>query len=377
MEDRTFSTNNYPTDGISDTLRQFIEALVEEVVINGESFETQKKWLRKNSEAEGVDYASLEQNLKDLFQIIEEWRANQSKSSQIAMKTLAKDCYLCDTKVLELMENISNDKTNKETDAVPEYIDNEVKRIVADVMQIAKKDGVIAIEDSLRTYSYANKVKGMQFDRGYISRHFVTDTEKKKVVYKLPYILIYDEKIDNIKEFLPILEKIVQINRPLLIISDDMEDEVLTTLVKYKTHGKLQVVAVHAPGFGDRKKEIMEDIAVLTGGTVISKNKGFKPEDTTMEMLGTAEKIIVNSWDTTIVGGKGDDEAISNRIAQIKAQIEKSHSDYDRERLQERLAKLADGVIVIYVNADSEMEMKQKKHRYEETLAAIRSANLS
>jgi chaperonin GroL len=363
--------------GISDLLRQFIEALVEEVVIEGKLFDDQKKkYLQRYSEKEGVDYAMLEKNLTEFFEVAEECKSQKSKSGQIAMKALAKDCYLCDTKVIGLIENISDDKTQKETDVVPEYIDNEVKRMIADVMQIAKKNGVIAIEDSLRTYSYANKVKGMQFDRGYISRHFVTDTEKQNTVYKHPYILIYDEKIDNYKEFLPILEKIVQTNRPLLIISDDMEDEVLNTLVVNKTQGKLKVVAVRAPGFGDRKKEIMEDIAVLTGGTVISKNKGFTPESTTIEMLGTAEKIIVDKWDTTIIGGKGDEEAISNRIAQIKTQIEKSHSDYDREKLQERLAKLTDGVIVIYVSADSEGEMKQKKQRYEEALSSIHSAKL-
>ena len=252
--------------------------------------------------------------------------------------------------------------------------DNEVGKVIAEAMQKVKKEGVITIEEAKGTDTNVKIVEGMQFDRGYISPYFVTDTEKMEAVYESPYILIYDKKISNMKEFLPILEKIVQTGRPLLIISEDVDSEALATLVVNRLRGGLKIVAVKAPGFGDRRKEMLEDIAILTGGTVISEEKGFKLEDATLEMLGTAEKITVDKENTTIVSGKGDKDTISGRIAQIKAQIEKSTSDYDREKLQERLAKLAGGVAVIYVGAASEVEMKEKKDRYDDALHATRAA---
>ncbi len=252
--------------------------------------------------------------------------------------------------------------------------DSEVGKVIAEAMQKVKKEGVITIEEAKGTDTNVKIVEGMQFDRGYISPYFVTDTEKMEAVYESPYILIYDKKISNMKEFLPILEKIVQTGRPLLIISEDVDSEALATLVVNRLRGGLKIVAVKAPGFGDRRKEMLEDIAILTGGTVISEEKGFKLEDASIEMLGTAEKITVDKENTTIVSGKGDKETISGRIAQIKAQIEKSTSDYDREKLQERLAKLAGGVAVIYVGAASEVEMKEKKDRYDDALHATRAA---
>ena len=252
--------------------------------------------------------------------------------------------------------------------------DNEVGKVIAEAMQKVKKEGVITIEEAKGTDTTVKIVEGMQFDRGYISPYFVTDTEKMEAVYESPYILIYDKKISNMKEFLPILEKIVQSGRPLLIISEDVDSEALATLVVNRLRGGLKIVAVKAPGFGDRRKEMLEDIAILTGGTVISEEKGFKLEDATIEMLGIAEKITVDKENTTIVSGKGNKETIAARIAQIKAQIEKTTSDYDREKLQERLAKLAGGVAVIYVGAASEVEMKEKKDRYDDALHATRAA---
>jgi chaperonin GroL len=252
--------------------------------------------------------------------------------------------------------------------------DNEVGKVIAEAMQKVKKEGVITIEEAKGTDTNVKIVEGMQFDRGYISPYFVTDTEKMEAVYESPYILIYDKKISNMKEFLPILEKIVQSGRPLLIISEDVDSEALATLVVNRLRGGLKIVAVKAPGFGDRRKEMLEDIAILTGGTVISEEKGFKLEDATIEMLGTAEKITVDKENTTIVSGKGDKNAIAARVAQIKSQIEKTTSDYDREKLQERLAKLAGGVAVIYVGAASEVEMKEKKDRYDDALHATRAA---
>ena len=252
--------------------------------------------------------------------------------------------------------------------------DNEVGKVIAEAMQKVKKEGVITIEEAKGTDTTVKIVEGMQFDRGYISPYFVTDTEKMEAVYESPYILIYDKKISNMKEFLPILEKIVQSGRPLLIISEDVDSEALATLVVNRLRGGLKIVAVKAPGFGDRRKEMLEDIAILTGGTVISEEKGFKLEDATIEMLGVAEKITVDKENTTIVSGKGNKDTIAARIAQIKAQIEKTTSDYDREKLQERLAKLAGGVAVIYVGAASEVEMKEKKDRYDDALHATRAA---
>lgn len=252
--------------------------------------------------------------------------------------------------------------------------DNAVGKVIAEAMQKVKKEGVITIEKAKGTETNVKIVEGMQFDRGYISPYFVTDTEKMEAVYDNPFILIYDKKISNMKEFLPILEKVAQSGRPLLVISEDVDSEALATLVVNRLRGGLKIVAVKAPGFGDRRKEMLEDIAILTGGTVVSEEKGFKLEDATIEMLGTAEKITVDKENTTIVSGKGDKEAIAGRIAMIKAQIEKTKSDYDREKLQERLAKLAGGVAVIYVGAASEVEMKEKKDRYDDALHATRAA---
>ena len=252
--------------------------------------------------------------------------------------------------------------------------DSAVGKVIAEAMQKVKKEGVITIEEAKGTDTYVKVVEGMQFDRGYISPYFVTDTEKMEAVYDTPYILIYDKKISNMKEFLPILEKVVQSGRPMLIISEDVDSEALATLVVNRLRGGLKIVAVKAPGFGDRRKEMLEDIAILTGGTVISEEKGYKLEDATLEMLGTAEKITVDKENTTIVSGKGDKKAIAARIAMIKSQIEKTTSDYDREKLQERLAKMAGGVAVIYVGAASEVEMKEKKDRFDDALHATRAA---
>ncbi|MBO4654721.1 MAG: chaperonin GroEL [Bacteroidales bacterium] len=252
--------------------------------------------------------------------------------------------------------------------------DKKVGEVIAEAMRKVKKEGVITIEEAKGTETNVKVVEGMQFDRGYISPYFVTDAEKMETVYENPFILIYDKKISNMKEFLPILEKVVQTGRPLLVISEDVESEALATLVVNRLRGGLKIVAVKAPGFGDRRKEMLEDIAILTGGVVISEEKGFKLEDATVDMLGTAEKITVDKENTTIVSGKGDKEQIEARVAQIKAQIEKTKSDYDREKLQERLAKLAGGVAVIYVGAASEVEMKEKKDRYDDALHATRAA---
>ncbi len=252
--------------------------------------------------------------------------------------------------------------------------DSAVGQVIAEAMQKVKKEGVITIEEAKGTDTYVKVVEGMQFDRGYISPYFVTDTEKMEAVYDTPYILIYDKKISNMKEFLPILEKVVQTGRPMLIISEDVDSEALATLVVNRLRGGLKIVAVKAPGFGDRRKEMLEDIAILTGGTVISEEKGYKLEDATLEMLGTAEKVTVDKENTTIVSGKGDKKAIDARIAMIKSQIEKTTSDYDREKLQERLAKMAGGVAVIYVGAASEVEMKEKKDRFDDALHATRAA---
>ena len=252
--------------------------------------------------------------------------------------------------------------------------DSAVGKVIAEAMQKVKKEGVITIEEAKGTDTYVKVVEGMQFDRGYISPYFVTDTEKMEAVYDSPYILIYDKKISNMKEFLPILEKVVQSGRPMLIISEDVDSEALATLVVNRLRGGLKIVAVKAPGFGDRRKEMLEDIAILTCGTVISEEKGYKLEDASLEMLGTAEKITVDKENTTIVSGKGDKKAIAARIAMIKSQIEKTTSDYDREKLQERLAKMAGGVAVIYVGAASEVEMKEKKDRFDDALHATRAA---
>ena len=252
--------------------------------------------------------------------------------------------------------------------------DPVIGKLIADAMRKVSKDGVITIEEAKGTDTTIGVVEGMQFDRGYLSAYFVTDTEKMECVMEHPYILIYDKKISNLKDFLPILEPAVQSGRPLLVIAEDVDSEALTTLVVNRLRSQLKICAVKAPGFGDRRKAMLEDIAVLTGGTVISEEKGLKLEGATMDMLGTAEKITVDKDTTTIVNGAGDKEAIQARIGQIKIQMENTTSDYDKEKLQERLAKMAGGVAVLYVGAPSEVEMKEKKDRVDDALHATRAA---
>ena len=287
-----------------------------------------------------------------------------------------------DIAVAEVIKNLksqsqtigSNHEKIEQVATISANNDSSVGKIIAEAMDKVKKEGVITIEEAKGTETNVKIVEGMQFDRGYISPYFITDAEKMESVYENPFILIYDKKISNMKEFLPILEKVVQTGRPLLIICEDVESEALATLVVNRLRAGLKIVAVKAPGFGDRRKEMLEDIAILTGGYVISEEKGFKLEDTQLEMLGNAEKIVVDKENTTIVSGKGLKESLEGRIAQIKSQIEKTTSDYDREKLQERLAKLAGGVAVIYVGAASEVEMKEKKDRFDDALHATRAA---
>ena len=252
--------------------------------------------------------------------------------------------------------------------------DAVIGKLIADAMRKVSKDGVITIEEAKGTDTTIEVVEGMQFDRGYISPYFVTNTEKMEVEMEKPYLLIYDKKISNLKELLPVLEPAVQSGRPLLIIAEDVDSEALTTLVVNRLRAQLKICAVKAPGFGDRRKEMLEDIAVLTGGVVISEEKGITLDQATLEMLGTAEKITVNKDNTVIVNGAGAKENIENRITQIKAQIASTTSDYDREKLQERLAKLSGGVAVLYVGAASEVEMKEKKDRVDDALSATRAA---
>lgn len=252
--------------------------------------------------------------------------------------------------------------------------DETIGKLIAEAMQKVSKEGVITVEESKGTDTYVDVVEGMQFDRGYISPYFVTDTEAMEVDFENPLILIHDKKISAIKELLPILEKGIQTGKPLLIIAEDIDSEALTTLVVNRLRGSLKVAAVKAPGFGDRRKEMLEDIAILTGGVVISEEKGLTLENASLDMLGSAEKVTIDKDTTTIVNGDGDKEGINNRIGQIRTQIEKTTSDYDREKLQERLAKLAGGVAVLYVGAPSEVEMKEKKDRVEDALSATRAA---
>ena len=249
-----------------------------------------------------------------------------------------------------------------------------IGKMIAEAMTKVKKEGVITIEEAKGIETTVKVVEGMQFDRGYISAYFVTDTERMEAVYENPYILIYDKKISVMKDLLPLLEKVVPTNRPLIIISEDVEGEALATLVVNKIRGSLKVAAIKAPGFGDRRKEMLEDIAVLTGGMVISEEKGYKLEDTTLQYLGQAEKVTIDKDNTTIVSGMGKKSDITARVNQIKAQIGTTTSDYDKEKLQERLAKLAGGVAVIYVGAASEVEMKEKKDRFDDALHATRAA---
>jgi len=282
-------------------------------------------------------------------------------------------------KVIEFLkdttEEIGDDITKIEAVAsVSANNDAEIGKLIADAMEKVKKEGVITIEEAKVSETYVEVVEGMQFDRGYISPYFVTDTDKMEAVLETPYILLYDKKISVMKDLLPVLESAVQSGKPLMIVAEDVDGEALATLVVNKLRGSLKVSAVKAPGFGDRRKEMLEDIAILTGGTVISEEKGLKLEGATLEMLGQCEKISIDKDNTTIVNGSGDKANIDARVNQIKTQIENTTSDYDKEKLQERLAKLAGGVAVLYVGAASEVEMKEKKDRMSDALNATRAA---
>ncbi len=262
----------------------------------------------------------------------------------------------------------------KQVGSISANNDEEIGTLIADAMKRVSKDGVITVEEAKGTDTYMEEVIGMQFDRGYLSPYFVTNAENMIAEYENPYILIYDKKVSNMQEILPVLEKVVNSGRPLLIIAEDIESQALGVLVVNRLRAQLKVVAVKAPGFGDRRKAMLEDIAILTGGTVISEEKGYKLENAGLEHLGTAEKVLVDKDNTTIVNGKGDGEMIKARINQIKQQIETTTSDYDKEKLQERLAKLAGGVAVLYVGAATEVEMKEKKDRVDDALHATRAA---
>ena len=252
--------------------------------------------------------------------------------------------------------------------------DEKIGCLIAEAMKKVKKEGVITVDEAKGTETTVDVVEGMQFDRGYISPYFMTNTEKMECEMERPFILLYDKKISNFKDLLPVLEPVAQSGRPLLIIAEDVDSEALATLVVNRLRGSLKVCAVKAPGFGDRRKEMLEDIAILTGGVVISEEKGMKLDGATLDMLGTADKATVNKENTTLVDGAGDKEAIAARVAQIKAQIEQTKSDYDKEKLQERLAKLAGGVAVLHIGAPSEVEMKEKKDRVDDALSATRAA---
>ena len=285
-----------------------------------------------------------------------------------AVKVLIKDIKIQAQKVgnsYEKIEQIASISANN---------DNVIGSLIAEAMKKVKTEGVITVEEAKGTETHVEVVEGMQFDRGYLSPYFITDSEKMEANMENPFILIYDKKISAMKDLLPILEQTAKAGRPLVIIAEDVDGEALSTLVVNKIRGALKVSAVKAPGFGDRRKAMLEDIAILTNGTVVSEERGFKLESVTIEMLGTAEKITIDKDNTTLVNGTGDSNTIKARINQIKAQIESSTSDYDKEKLQERLAKLAGGVAVLYVGAPTEVEMKEKKDRVDDALAATRAA---
>ncbi|MGQ8336341.1 chaperonin GroEL [Sunxiuqinia sp. A32] len=287
-----------------------------------------------------------------------------------------------DKAVAKVVESIKNQAHNigddfnkiKQVAKVSANGDEAIGSLIAEAMEKVNKEGVITVEEAKGTETYVDVVEGMQFDRGYISPYFVTDTEKMAADLEHPYILIHDKKISTMKDLLPVLEQTAQSGRPLMIIAEDVDGEALATLVVNRLRGSLKVCAVKAPGFGDRRKEMLEDLAILTGGTVITEEKGMKLEDANLEMLGQAEKITVDKENTTVVAGAGDQAGIDSRVGQIKRQIEATTSDYDREKLQERLAKLAGGVAVLYVGAASEVEMKEKKDRVDDALSATRAA---
>ena len=262
----------------------------------------------------------------------------------------------------------------KQVAAISANNDDAIGDLIANAFAKVGKEGVITVEEAKGMETYVDVVEGMQFDRGYLSPYFVTDADKMIADLENPYILLFDKKISNLQEILPILEPVAQSGRPLLIIAEDVDGQALATLVVNKLRGGLKIAAVKAPGFGDRRKAMLEDIAILTGGTVISEERGFSLENATLDLLGTAEGITIDKDNTTIVNGSGDADAIKARVNQIKAQIETTTSDYDKEKLQERLAKLAGGVAVLYVGAASEVEMKEKKDRVDDALHATRAA---
>lgn len=274
----------------------------------------------------------------------------------------------------EQSQVISTSKEITQVASISANNDFEIGQMIADAMEKVGKEGVITVEEARGTETEVKTVEGMQFDRGYLSPYFVTDTEKMEADLERPFILISEKKVSSMKELLPVLEGVAQTGRPLLIIAEDVDGEALATLVVNKIRGSLKVCAVKAPGFGDRRKAMLEDIAILTGGTVISEERGFKLENADISMLGTAEKIIVDKDNTTVVNGDGDSDAIKGRVNQIKAQMESTTSDYDREKLQERLAKLSGGVAIIYIGAATEVEMKEKKDRVDDALHATRAA---
>jgi len=271
-------------------------------------------------------------------------------------------------------KKIENSSEIAQVGAISANNDMEIGKMIADAMDKVGKEGVITVEEARGTETEVKTVEGMQFDRGYLSPYFVTNPEKMEVEFDNPYVLIYDKKVSTMKELLPVLEQVLQTGKPLVIISEDVDGEALATLVVNKLRGSLKIAAVKAPGFGDRRKAMLEDIATLTGGTVISEEQGYKLENATLEYLGTAEKIIIDKDNTTIVNGKGSKDAIAGRVAQIKAQMETTTSDYDKEKLQERLAKLSGGVAILYIGASTEVEMKEKKDRVDDALHATRAA---
>ena len=277
--------------------------------------------------------------------------------------------------IREMAQEVGDDfKKIEDVARISANNDETIGRLIAEAMLKVKKEGVITVDEAKGTETTIDIVEGMQFDRGYISPYFVTNPEKMECVMDAPYILLYDKKISNLKDLLPVLEASAQSGRPLLIIAEDVDQEALATLGVNRLRGSLKICAVKAPGFGDRRKEMLEDIAILTGGTVISEEKGMQLSTATIQDLGTAEKVTVNKETTTIVNGAGNKDAISARVAQIKSQIEKTTSDYDREKLQERLAKLAGGVAVLHIGAPSDVEMKEKKDRVDDALSATRAA---
>jgi len=312
-----------------------------------------------NNQKKSIEYSSVTEKAKTLF---EKPEGNKERKE-----------LTFDEKDKILNEIISQDEI-AQVGSISANNDKELGVMLSYAMSKAGHEGVITVEEAKGTETYVDVVEGMQFDRGYISPYFITDSEKMEAVMENPYILITDKKISVMKDLMPILESTAQSGKPLLIIGEDIEGEALATLVVNKMRGSLKVAAVKAPGFGDRRKEMLEDIAVLTGGTVITEDKGLSLESATIEMLGTAEKIAIDKENTTIVHGNGDKKNIDARVNQIKKQIDNTTSDYDREKLQERLAKLAGGVAVLYIGAASEVEMKEKKDRVEDALSATRAA---